>query len=45
MYKFTRSFIKKELEKQGIDTTKRHDYRDWDAIKEWARDLVAKNGR
>ena len=33
MYKFTRGFIKKELEKQGIDTSKRYDYRDWDAIR------------
>jgi menaquinone-dependent protoporphyrinogen oxidase len=40
LYKFTNRFIKKELEKQGIDTSKRHDYRDWDGIRTWARGLV-----
>jgi menaquinone-dependent protoporphyrinogen oxidase len=39
MYKVTMKFIKKELEKQGIDTNKRHDYRDWDEIRAWAHDL------
>jgi menaquinone-dependent protoporphyrinogen oxidase len=43
MYKFaTRFMIKKELEKQGIDTSKRLDYRNWDEIRCWARDLVIK---
>jgi len=41
LYKFTWTrFIKKELEKQGIDTAKRYDYRNWDEIRAWARDLV-----
>ncbi len=41
MHKFaTRFMIKKELDKQGIDTSKRLDYRNWDEIRVWARDLV-----
>ena len=41
MYKLATNFlIKKELEKQGIDTTKRHDYRDWDEIRAWALNLA-----
>ncbi|WP_292614839.1 hypothetical protein [Methanobacterium sp. BAmetb5] len=39
MYKLTTSFIKKDLEKKGIDSSKRHDYRDWDEIRDWARGL------
>ncbi len=40
MYKFTMKHIKEELEKQGIDTSKPHDFRDWDGIRAWARSLV-----
>jgi menaquinone-dependent protoporphyrinogen oxidase len=40
MYKFTQRFIKEELEKQGYDASKCHDFRDWDEIRAWARDLV-----
>ncbi len=41
MYKLATNFlIKKELQKQGIDTTKRHDYRDWDKIHVWALNLA-----
>lgn len=40
MYKFTMRFIKKDLEKKGIDTSKRLDYRDWDEIRAWARNLA-----
>jgi menaquinone-dependent protoporphyrinogen oxidase len=40
LYKVTTRFIKKELEKQGKDTSKRHDYRNWDEIRAWTRDLV-----
>jgi menaquinone-dependent protoporphyrinogen oxidase len=36
--------IKKDLEKKGIDTSKPYDARDWDAIRQWARD-VAEKGR
>ncbi len=41
LFKMAHKFmIKKELEKQGKDITKRHDYRDWDEIRAWARNLV-----
>jgi menaquinone-dependent protoporphyrinogen oxidase len=40
MYKFTMKFIKKDLEKQGIDTSQPIDYRDWDEIRAWARGLA-----
>lgn len=41
MFKLANKFIiKKELEKQGIDTSKCHDYRNWDEIRNWARGLV-----
>ena len=41
MYKLATKFIiKKELEKQGVDTSKRFDYRNWDEIRVWARDLA-----
>jgi menaquinone-dependent protoporphyrinogen oxidase len=42
MYKLATKFIiKKELEKQGIDTSKRLDYRDWDEIHAWALSLAS----
>lgn len=40
MYDFTMKFIKKDLEKQGIDTSKPIDYRNWDEIRAWARGLA-----
>ncbi|MEN6552406.1 MAG: flavodoxin domain-containing protein [Methanobacterium sp.] len=41
MYKLATKFIiKKGLDKQGIDTSKRIDYRDWDEIREWALNLA-----
>ena len=40
VFNFTNRFIKKDLEKKGLDTTKRHDYRDWEDIRAWARGLV-----
>ena len=41
MYKLATKFIiKKELDKRGIDTSKRVDYRDWDEIRAWARNLA-----
>lgn len=41
MYKLATNFlIKKELEKQGRDTSKRLDYRNWDEIRAWARNLA-----
>ncbi|MGZ7136492.1 MAG: flavodoxin domain-containing protein [Methanobacterium sp.] len=41
MFKMANKFIiEKELKKQGKDINKRHDYRDWDEIKAWARKLV-----
>ena len=42
MYKLTTNFmIKKELEKQGIDTSKGLDYRNWDEIRYWASNLIS----
>ena len=41
LYEVTTRFkIKKELEKQGKDTDKYHDYRNWDEIRAWAHDLA-----
>ncbi len=41
LYKMANKFmIQKGLEKQGKDITKRHDYRDWDEIRKWARNLA-----
>lgn len=40
LYKITSRFIKKELEEKGLDPNKRHDYRDWDKIRAWARGLA-----
>lgn len=40
MYNLTMKAIKKDLEKQGIDTSQPIDYRDWDEIHAWARGLV-----
>lgn len=41
MYKLATKFIiKKGLDKQGIDTSKRLDYRDWDEIRAWALNLA-----
>ena len=32
--------IKKELEKQGIETKKPYDFRDWETIREWTRSVI-----
>ncbi|MGB9977723.1 flavodoxin domain-containing protein [Methanobacterium sp.] len=41
MYKLATKFIiKKGLDKQGINTSKRIDYRDWDEIRTWAFNLA-----
>lgn len=40
LYKMTLRSIKKELEKQGKDTSKPLDYRNWDEIRNWARSLA-----
>jgi menaquinone-dependent protoporphyrinogen oxidase len=32
--------IKKEMEKRGIDTSKPYDFRDWDRIREWGREVA-----
>jgi menaquinone-dependent protoporphyrinogen oxidase len=42
MSKFVNRFIKKEMEKQGKDTSKRIDYRDWDEIRAWTKNLLTK---
>lgn len=40
MYKMTMKFWKKDLEDKGYDTSKPHDFRDWDEIRAWARKLI-----
>ncbi len=40
MYKMAMKMAKKGFEEKGIDTSKRYDYRDWDEIRSWARELV-----
>jgi menaquinone-dependent protoporphyrinogen oxidase len=42
MSKFVNRFIKKEMEKQGKDTSERVDYRDWDEIRAWTKNLLTK---
>ena len=42
MFKFVNIFIKKEMEKQGKDTSQRVDYRDWDEIRAWTKNLLTK---
>ena len=40
LFKLVNRLIKKELEKQGKDPNKRHDYRNWDEIRAWSRNLT-----
>jgi menaquinone-dependent protoporphyrinogen oxidase len=40
MYKMTMKFWKKDLEEKGLDTSKPNDFRDWDEIRDWARNLT-----
>jgi len=40
MYKMTLKFWKKDLEEKGFDTNKSHDFRDWEEIRAWARNLA-----
>ena len=40
MYKMTVGFIRKDLEKKGMDTSKRIDLRNWEEIHAWARGLA-----
>lgn len=40
MYKMTAGFIRKDLEKKGMDTSKRIDLRNWEEIRAWARGLA-----
>ena len=42
MVKFVNRFIKKEMEKEGKDPSQRVDYRDWDEIRAWTKDLITK---
>ena len=40
MFKFVNRFIKKELEKEGKNPKQRIDYRNWDEIKAWSKNLI-----
>ncbi|MCC7559234.1 MAG: flavodoxin domain-containing protein [Methanobacterium sp.] len=39
-FNLTKRFFKKDLEKKGLDPTKRHDFRDWEGIRSWALNLT-----
>jgi menaquinone-dependent protoporphyrinogen oxidase len=41
IFNMTQKFIKKDLKKKGLDINQRIDYRNWDEIREWARNLAA----
>jgi menaquinone-dependent protoporphyrinogen oxidase len=32
--------VKKEMEKRGVDTSKPYDFRDWERIREWGREVA-----
>ncbi|MTK64905.1 MAG: nitric oxide synthase [Methanobacterium sp.] len=40
LYKLVKGSIEKEMIKMGQDPKQKHDYRDWDAIKQWTIDLT-----
>jgi menaquinone-dependent protoporphyrinogen oxidase len=40
MFKFVNRFIKKEMEKEGKDPNQRVDYRNWDEIRAWSKNLT-----
>jgi menaquinone-dependent protoporphyrinogen oxidase len=40
MFKFVNRFIKKENEKEGKDPNQRIDYRNWDEIRTWSKNLT-----
>ncbi len=39
LYKMVNRSIKKEVEKQGKDPSKMHDYRNWDKIRLWTKKI------
>ncbi len=40
IFKVANRFIRKELEKQGKDPSQRWDYRNWDEIRTWTKNLI-----
>lgn len=42
MFKIVNMTIKKKLEKKGIDASGKIDYRNWDEIRSWSKNLVSK---
>lgn len=42
IFKVINRSIKKEIEKQGKDPSKRFDYRNWDEIRTWTKNLIIK---
>ena len=40
MFKFVNRFIKKEMKKEGKDPNQRVDYRNWDEIRDWSKNLI-----
>jgi menaquinone-dependent protoporphyrinogen oxidase len=42
MFKLVNRFVKKEMEDKGEDTSQKIDYRDWDEIRAWTKNLTTK---
>lgn len=40
-YRITINSFKKQLEREGVDTSKPYDSRDWEAIEDWTRSVAA----
>lgn len=40
LMKFMSRMVKKSLEERGVDTSKPYEFRDWDRIRLWARELA-----
>ncbi|MDG6996389.1 MAG: hypothetical protein JRN52_10750 [Nitrososphaerota archaeon] len=41
LYRITLKSFKKQLEREGVDTSKPYDFRDWEAIEDWTRSVAA----
>ncbi|MDG7000103.1 MAG: nitric oxide synthase [Nitrososphaerota archaeon] len=40
-YRITINSFKRQLDREGVDTSKPYDFRDWEAIEDWTRSVAA----